>query len=155
MILREGKKMDYSKNASRLKEAMAEKGIKAVELSALSGIGKSSISQYMKGSHWPDDNRKVGLIADILNVDPSWLMGFDVPKRKEEKKANTDSDNDYIQRMIEGLIRERYSGDLESFKSDLIEMIDKYSQLDNDDRKEIMNSVNYKIIKNRGNEDSA
>ena len=71
--------MKYPITAHRLRMAMDEKGMKAVELSAKTGIGKSSISQYMNGSHWPDDNRKVGLIAEALDVNPSWLMGFNVP----------------------------------------------------------------------------
>ena len=71
--------MKYPVTAHRLRIAMDEKGMKAVELSAKTGIGKSSISQYMNGSHWPDDNRKVGLIAEVLDVNPSWLMGFNVP----------------------------------------------------------------------------
>lgn len=71
--------MKYPVTSKRLKQAMEEKGMKAVELSARTGIGKSSISHYMSGSHWPDDNRKVGIIAEVLGVNPSWLMGFNVP----------------------------------------------------------------------------
>ncbi len=72
----------YPETARRLKLAMEEKGIKAVELSQRTGINKSSISQYMSGSHWPDDNRKVGKIAEVLGVNPTWLMGLDVPMYK-------------------------------------------------------------------------
>ena len=38
---------------TRLKEAMHLKGMKQVELSEKTGIGKSSISHYMSGTHSP------------------------------------------------------------------------------------------------------
>ena len=68
----------YEENARRLKLAMSEAGLSQKDLSARTGIGKSSLSQYMNGLNWPDDNRKVGQIAEILNVNPAWLMGFNV-----------------------------------------------------------------------------
>lgn len=65
--------------AKRLRQAMDEMGMKAVELSEKSGLGKSSISQYMNGSHSPS-NISAGKMGKVLRVNPLWLMGFDVPK---------------------------------------------------------------------------
>lgn len=76
--------MKHPITAQRLKEAMNEKGMKAVELSARSGVLKSSISQYMNGSH-SMSNKAAGAIGKVLGVDPVWLMGFDVPKYAVEK----------------------------------------------------------------------
>lgn len=76
--------MKYPIIAQRLKEAMADKDIKAVELSLRSGVLKSSISQYMNGTH-SITNVKAGAIAEVLGVNPVWLMGFDVPKYADEK----------------------------------------------------------------------
>ena len=46
------------------------------------GIGKSSVSQYVNGSHTP--NNKTALqIADAFFVTPMWVMGFDVPMRAD------------------------------------------------------------------------
>jgi transcriptional regulator with XRE-family HTH domain len=73
----------YAENARRLKLAMDEAGINQAELSSRTGIGKSSLSQYMSGEHWPN-NQKTGIIADVLRVDPTWLMGFDVPMQTED-----------------------------------------------------------------------
>ena len=73
----------YAENARRLKLAMDEAGINQAELSLRTGIGKSSLSQYMSGEHWPN-NQKIGIIADVLRVDPTWLMGFDVPMQTED-----------------------------------------------------------------------
>ena len=74
----------YEENARRLKLAMSEAGLSQKDLSARTGIGKSSLSQYMNGLNWPDDNRKVGQIAEILNVNPAWLMGFNVQMHTED-----------------------------------------------------------------------
>lgn len=82
----------YEENARRLRLAMAEADITQTELSARTGINKSSLSQYMNGGHFPDDNRKVGLIAKVLNVNPAWLMGFNVPMHTDEEKTDAKSE---------------------------------------------------------------
>ena len=73
--------------AQRLKEAMNDKNMKAVELSAKSGVLKSSISQYINGSH-SMSNKAAGAIGKVLDVNPVWLMGFDVPKYAVEKSQH-------------------------------------------------------------------
>ena len=50
----------------------------AQELSDKSGVGKSSISHYVNGSNEPH-NKNAAKLASVLNVNPQWLMGFDVP----------------------------------------------------------------------------
>ena len=81
----------YEENARRLKLAMSEAGLSQKDLSARTGIGKSSLSQYMNGLNWPDDNRKVGQIAEILNVNPAWLMGFNVQMHTEDDASSENS----------------------------------------------------------------
>lgn len=81
----------YEENAKRLKLAMSEAGLSQKDLSARTGIGKSSLSQYMNGLNWPDDNRKVGQIAEILNVNPAWLMGFNVQMHTEDDASGENS----------------------------------------------------------------
>lgn len=75
--------MKYPISAKRLKQAMEAKGMKAVELSARAGVLRSSLSQYMNGSH-NMSNKAAGAISEVLGVDPLWLMGFDVPMIKED-----------------------------------------------------------------------
>ncbi len=70
--------MKFEKTAKRLSMALERKGMKAIELSKLSGVGKSSISQYLKGKHAPG-NISAGKMAQVLSVNPVWLMGYDVP----------------------------------------------------------------------------
>ena len=67
--------MSYSLSARRLKEALDDKGMKPQELSNLSGVNKSSLSQYINGSHTPS-NISAGKMAKVLGVSPLWLMGF-------------------------------------------------------------------------------
>ena len=64
--------------AKRMQLALSNANIKPQELADRSGIGKASISQYVNGSHAPG-NVSAEKIGKILDVNPLWLMGFDVP----------------------------------------------------------------------------
>ena len=61
--------------ASRLNTALELRRMKPVELSAITGIGKSSISQYLSGQVKPKQDR-IYLIAQALDVNELWLMGL-------------------------------------------------------------------------------
>ena len=61
----------------RLDEAMARKSMKPVELSKLTGLSEQTISQYRSGYSKPKKER-LALIANILGVNPTWLMGLNV-----------------------------------------------------------------------------
>lgn len=74
--------MKFPETSRRITEAMTEAGLKANELAQKSGVGKSSISHYVRGTNQPN-NINAGKIAAVLNVSPQWLMGFDVEKRPE------------------------------------------------------------------------
>lgn len=71
--------MEYEEVSKRIKEAMNDKNISAIELSRLSGVGKAAISHYVNGRYCPH-NKNAVMIANVLDVNPTWLMGFDVPK---------------------------------------------------------------------------
>lgn len=70
--------------AERFKEALNMRGKTQSDVCQLTGIGKSAISQYIKGSFVPKQQR-VYAIAKALNVSESWLMGYDVPPEREDK----------------------------------------------------------------------
>lgn len=76
--------MKYPEISRRFSHILNLRKITAQELSEQSGIGKSSISHYMHGTHTPN-NISAGALASVLLVDPMWLMGFDVPM---EQKAH-------------------------------------------------------------------
>lgn len=67
---------------NRLKKILSIRNIKPIELSNLTGIPKSSISQYLSGYAEPRQNR-LFLLAQALNVSETWLLGYDVPMEKE------------------------------------------------------------------------
>lgn len=71
--------MKYPEVSKRLTQLLNEKKMTAQELSDKSGVGKSSISHYINGSHEPH-NRNAGAMAEVLEVNPAYLMGFDVPR---------------------------------------------------------------------------
>lgn len=64
--------------AQRLSTALSNANMIPQELANASGVSKASISQYLNGSHSPS-NISSGKMAKVLNVNPVWLMGFDVP----------------------------------------------------------------------------
>lgn len=61
----------------RLDIALAQRGMKASDLSKKTGISESTISQYRSGYSTPKKDRLV-TIANALCVSPTWLMGIDV-----------------------------------------------------------------------------
>lgn len=64
--------------AKRLQLALNNANMIPQELSDKSKVSKASISQYINGSHAPS-NISSGKMASVLNVNPVWLMGYDVP----------------------------------------------------------------------------
>lgn len=66
----------------RLKQAMEYRNVKPAELSKLTNIGKSSISQWLSGKYSAKQD-KIFVIAKALNVNPSWLIGANVPMSNE------------------------------------------------------------------------
>lgn len=71
--------------AKRLKKVLDEKNMTQAELSALSGIGKPSISQYLSGKNEPKpDNIKK--LAEALQVNESFLDGSEEFMDDESKE---------------------------------------------------------------------
>lgn len=74
--------------ANRLSKALIIKNIKPIELSEKTGIDKSKISSYMSGRYKAKQDG-IHVISQILNVDPAWLMGYDVPMDRNFDKNIT------------------------------------------------------------------
>lgn len=70
----------------RLNEALLLRGMSPVELHRRTGISESTISQYRSGYAEPK-KKKLQIIAEALDVNPTWLMGFDVPIIPEKRAA--------------------------------------------------------------------
>ena len=59
--------------ASNLKRAMAERNISQSELSAITGISKSGISQYLSGKYEPKE-MIIEKLADVLECSTAYLV---------------------------------------------------------------------------------
>ncbi|MFQ9501657.1 MAG: S24 family peptidase [Clostridia bacterium] len=64
--------------AVRLDKAMKLRNIKSVELHEKTGISESLISKYLSGNALARQ-KKIFLLSKVLDVNPAWLMGYDVP----------------------------------------------------------------------------
>lgn len=62
--------------SNRLRQALEEKHMSQAELARRSGIGRNSISDYLKGKYEAKQD-KVYLLAKALGQSEAWLMGFD------------------------------------------------------------------------------
>lgn len=67
---------------NRLDKALEYNNMKPADLAKKTGISEATISQYRSGYSKPKDKRLI-IIANALHVDPTWLMGLDVPMKKE------------------------------------------------------------------------
>ena len=70
----------------RFAEAAGE--INVTQLADKLGISKQSVSAYLNGTRRPKQ-LTVSAIAQILRVDPAWLMGYDVEKYPPELNQTT------------------------------------------------------------------
>ena len=61
--------------SSRLRYAMQYSGMRATDLSELTGISRATISEYMSGRYVPKQ-RNLGRLAKVLHVQPTFLMGL-------------------------------------------------------------------------------
>ena len=71
--------------AERLSEALQIKGVRQADLSFVTKIPKSAISQYISGAFEPKQDR-IHLIAQALDVSEMWLCGYNVPMEKKNIK---------------------------------------------------------------------
>ena len=70
----------------RLKEAMILRNLKQVDLVERGNFDKGQLSSWLSGKYKP---RQINIdkLAEILNIDEAWLMGYDVPmKRKSDEE---------------------------------------------------------------------
>ena len=89
------------KCSTRIAKALAIRGMKQYELCEKTKIPKSAISQYISGAFEPKQDR-VFLISQALNVDPAWLMGFDVPMEKKDAQPTQQKSSPTEPQLSEG-----------------------------------------------------
>lgn len=64
--------------SERLKEIMALRNIKQVDIIEKTGITKGALSSYISGRYEPKQ-KTIYQLAKCLDVNEAWLMGLDVP----------------------------------------------------------------------------
>lgn len=77
--------------SNRLLVAMQSRGVNQTQLAERTKISKSMISEYLQGKYLPKQD-KVYKIARSLEVDESWLMGYDVDMTPN-RYLNDDTEN--------------------------------------------------------------
>lgn len=114
--------------SKRLQQAMDTINIKPAELSTITGIAKSSISEYLSGTYEPKQ-KNIYRMASALKVQPSFLMGVDAYENtdkvaqssnlspKEERQIESD-----LEDMLHSMASAAYEGDnefedIEAFKA--------------------------------------
>ena len=88
--------------SSRLRYAMDKNNISASELSRLSGVGKSDISNYLNNKYLAKQD-KVYLLARALNVDPGWLITGVLPETKEDDNEQANNESETVRLFINGI----------------------------------------------------
>lgn len=103
--------------SQRLEMVMKETGVNQARLSELTGIRQSSISDYLTGKYSPKQD-KIITIANKLQVNASWLMGYDDNKQSKKTSAIPYTDPEVL----------RYASILKRTPS-LRELVDLLSEL--------------------------
>ena len=85
----------------RLREAMELRGMRAVDLVEATGIPKGTISYYLSGKTEPKADR-LYIIAQALDINEAWLLGYDVPMRRTDDQKK----NDQLAKLIVRLRRD-------------------------------------------------
>lgn len=74
---------------NRLKKAMELRNIKQVELVEKTKLDKTLINKYLSGVSNARQN-KLTILADALDVNEIWLMGYDIPIERNPTNIKTD-----------------------------------------------------------------
>nr|DAK86443.1 MAG TPA: Helix-turn-helix XRE-family like protein [Caudoviricetes sp.] len=104
---------------NRIKKILTEQNMSKADLSRLTGISNSSLSEYLNGKYEPKQD-KIALIAKALHVSPAWLMGFDEGpelNRRDEREIESD-----LEDMMNSVSSAAFEGeddieDIEAFKA--------------------------------------
>ena len=117
---------NYEKR-NRIREALALRNMKQVDLCEKTGIKKSSINNWL-GQRWQPKQDAIMKMSKVLDVSEMWLAGYDVPMERpiEQKKS------DELAQLIHSMRKD----------DDLKNLFLSICSLSGDQRKTIENLVN-------------
>lgn len=136
--------MKKENTAIRLKKIMSDRNLRQVDILNLTEpyckkydvkMNKSDISQYCSGKTEPNQD-KLFILGIALNVSEAWLMGYDVPmKRNEFRDAPTESHKPFDN--IEDFKR---AYDKSNLRKNTLEskILDNVGKLNNDGKKSLL-----------------
>lgn len=81
--------------AERLREGMALRGKKQVDLVQATGLYKGAISNYLSGRYEPKQDA-IYKLALALDVSEMWLWGYDAPMERPHPQKMNDAISDIV-----------------------------------------------------------
>lgn len=123
--------MKESNSAERLKEMINALNITQQDICDRTGLSKSVVSMYIHGKREPRQD-SISMICEAFDVEPAWIMGFDVPMRIREAEL---SDN------IHAPQNAAFLADLAK-DTDLLKLIKKFKALPEDKQRHIEDLIN-------------
>jgi transcriptional regulator with XRE-family HTH domain len=97
--------MKISNSNERIRYLMDYFGLNQTEFSLKANIQKSTLSNYLTGCRIPRQDQ-IDAISSAFNVNPSWLLGYDVPMFNEIQEQDY-SDEEIL--VIEAYRKADYS----------------------------------------------
>ncbi len=94
--------MYYNSFPKRLNEAMNNLNMKQIELSNKTGLDRALISNYLAGNYKPKE-KNLKKIAEALQVDINWLMGYDMEDNVSKNGDILLIDYDNLERIKENI----------------------------------------------------
>jgi len=90
--------------SDRIKEALELRNMKQADLVEKGNFDKGQLSSWISGKYRPRQNN-IALLAEILDVNEGWLMGYDVPAEKTmSNEVNSDNGSintiDYLNSLL-------------------------------------------------------
>ncbi|MDU1585774.1 MAG: helix-turn-helix domain-containing protein [Clostridium sp.] len=101
--------------ANRIKQGLEKRNMKQADLVDKTKIGKSSISTYISGAYEPKQ-KNIYKIAQALDVNEAWLMGYDVPMEREISNNSTINFNDETNILFDNFNKLNELGKQEAIK---------------------------------------
>lgn len=151
--------MERKNTSIRLKEIMDERNLKQVDILRLAQpfsekysikLNKSDISQYISGKTEPGQD-KLFILGMALNVNESWLMGFDVPKERYNIQNSP-----YIEQQQDKKTKEQISDMFAGFEERMADQkrIQEYDKkLNSKDKRDIAKDLDNIMQKLQSGED--
>ncbi len=81
----------------RLAELLNAFDLKQHDLAERTGISESVISQYLSGKRLPRQD-KIAIIADTFDVEPAWLMGYNIEMSRKEHSKRAEKEYSLVRR---------------------------------------------------------